>query len=158
MVSASTPVQQTENGRKENGKHPIGSYTQALHPLIVIQKKVIRTIARLRVRDHTNDYFHYYKILKLPDINKMISATFVYKYLNDLVDTTISFPVNPNRYATRNQFNLYLPSVSSSQSQSHIQYYGVEIYNSIPDEVKHKPSLPSFKSHLKKYLIGAYDN
>ena len=88
----------------------------------------------------------------------MISASFVYKYLNDLVDTNISFLPSPNIYETRNHLNLYLPLVSSSQSQSHIQYYGVNIYNSIPNEIKHKPSLHSFKSRLKKYLIDAYGN
>ena len=131
---------------------------EAMTPLITIQKRVIRTIERLKKRDHTNDSFYKNKILKLSDINIVVCATFVYKCLNGLIPNNNRFAPNVNqRYQTRNRLNLRLPFVTSSQSHSGIVYHGAKVYNSIPNDIKNKTSVNCFKSTLKKHLIASYN-
>ena len=130
---------------------------EALNPLTIVQKRTVRTIAGLRKREHTNDAFHKFKILKLPDINIVLSGTFVYKCLNGLITNNNYFSTNiNNRYHTRNYSNLYIPLMLSSQSQSNIRYHGAKVFNSLPNEIKRQPTVNSFKTHLKKHLISAY--
>ena len=132
---------------------------EALHPLTVMQKRVIRTIARLRKREHTNDTFHHYRLLKLEDINKLTSAVFVYKCLHGLIDNDNYFTRNDNAaYNMRNNHLLKLPRMPSSQSHTNIRYHGVNIFNSIPTDIQNKATLSSFKSNLKKHLINQYEN
>ena len=132
---------------------------EALHPLTIIQKRVIRTIARLRKREHTNNTFHHYRLLKLEDINKVTSAVFVYKCLHGLIDNDNYYTRNDNApYNMRNNHLLKLPRMSSSQSDTHIRYHGASIFNSIPIDIQNKATLSSFKSNLKKYLINQYED
>ena len=129
---------------------------EALNPLIVAQKRVIRTIAGLGKRDHTNDSFYNLRILKLVDVNRVACASFVYKCLHGLVANDCNFtPINTN-YNIRNNSELRLPLKRSSQSQTDIQYHGPKIYNEIPDQIKNKPTVSSFKRTLKKYIIESY--
>ena len=130
------------------------SSNQALKPLTIIQKRVIRTIEGLRKRDHTNDTFYKYKILKLEDINHYISSTFVFKSLNGLTFHNFFEYQDSQRYHTRNRTNLKLPFALSSQSQSSIRYNGPKLYNSLPEGIKNKPSLNTFKTCLKLHLIN----
>ena len=132
-----------------------GASKEALKQLVTVQKRAVRTIAGLRSREHTNDLFHSLKIVKLPDIITLTNATFVFKSLNDLTDTTNYFSTNVNNpYRTRNQGKLYLPRTGSSQSQTHIRYQGVKSYNSLPNDIVSKRTLGSFKQALKKYVIN----
>ena len=67
--------------------------------------------------------------------------------------------VTPNlhtRYQTRNNATITVPFMISSQSQSNIRYHGAKIYNSLPEHIKSKTSVSSFKFSLKKYLLDKY--
>ena len=59
-----------------------GASNNALNCLVVLQKRVIRTIAGLRRRDHTHDTFTSLNILKFTDIISLTNAIFVFKALN----------------------------------------------------------------------------
>ena len=134
-----------------------GASKEALKQLVTVQKRAVRTIAGVRSREHTNDLFHNLKIVKLPDIITLTNATFVFKSLNGLTDTTNYFSTNENNpYHTRNQGKLYLPRTGSSQSQTHIRYQGAITYNSLPNDVVSKQTLCSFKQALKKNIINSY--
>ena len=133
-----------------------GASNSALSPLNIIQKRVMRTIEGLKKRDHTNDAFYKHTILKLTDINVFHCATFVYKSLHNLTSNNY-FTRNLNdRYPTRSGSNLHVPFMSSSQSQTNIRYQGPRIYNCLPDDIKNKPTVYSFKSSLKRHLISRY--
>ena len=134
-----------------------GASKESLQQLVIVQKRAVRTIAGVRSREHTNDLFHNLKIVKLPDIITLTNATFVFKSVNGLNDTTNYFSTNENHsYRTRNLGKLYLPRTGSCQSQTHIRYQGAKTYNSLPNDVVSKRTLSSFKQALKKKLINAY--
>ena len=134
-----------------------GASKESLQQLVIVQKRAVRTIAGVRSREHTNDLFHNLKIVKLPDIITLTNATFVFKSVNGLNDTTNYFSTNENHsYRTRNLGKLYLPRTGSCQSQTHIRYQGAKTYNSLLNDVVSKRTLCSFKQALKKNLINAY--
>lgn len=134
-----------------------GASKESLNQLVIVQKRAIRTIAGVRYRDHTNDLFHNLKILKLPDMITLTNATFVFKSIHGLTDTTNYFLTNENNdYHTRNHRMLYPRRTHSSQSQTHIRYRGAKTYNSLSNDVVSKRTLYSFKQAIKKSVINTY--
>ena len=130
-----------------------------IKPLVTAQKKVLRTIKFRDRFHHTNVDFYNLRILKLADINKYFASIFTYKSLNYL-----TYPVEyfssvsaTNAYALRNADNLRPPLLGSSQSQRSPSYYCVDIWNDIPQEIKSKPSVASFKFAMKNLLIESYN-
>ena len=57
-----------------------------------------------------------------------------------------------------NQLNLHIEYVGSLQSQTSPSYYASQFWNSLPLEIKSKPSLNSFKKALKDSIIESYRN
>ena len=62
-------------------------------------------------------------------------------------------------YETRQKSNntLILPKVNTEQGKRSITYCGSEMWNSLHEDVKHKPSVSSFQKALKKKLIEEYN-
>ena len=127
--------------------------------LLVAQKKIIRTIQFKARYDSTDEDFKLLGFLKIPDINVYFSQIFVYKSLNNL-----TFPANYFSYshsfherALRHSNQLRAPFSRSSQGRTSPAIYCCDIWNDLPDSIKSKPSVGSFKSALKKYLIDRYD-
>ena len=132
-----------------------GASHEALKPLVTIQKRAVRTIGGLRVRDHTSSTFNDLKLLKLYDIITFFTAVFVYKSLHGHLEYGNDFSPNPNNpYRTRNHTDLQPDRVTSAQSQTHVNYRGTLVFNNIPVEIKRKQTLYTFKSSLKKYLLS----
>ena len=101
--------------------------------------------------------------MKLVDINKFTACCFVYKSIN-----LLALPINyfhfvdeqQHGYNLRNlnQLSLRLPLVNSLQCQSSPSYYACKFWNSLPIEIKTKPSIYVFKRALKNLIISTYQN
>ena len=101
--------------------------------------------------------FRELKVLKLIDINKLNTAIFVYKSLNNVIRSPINFQYrNGNAYNLRNQQNLDIPLHHSRQTELFIEVRGARLWNDIPIEIKLKPNVDSFKFNLKKYYLNSY--
>ena len=128
-----------------------------LNPLIVSQKRVIRTIKNRNRYYHTNNDFHTLGFLKIKEINTYFASIFVYKSLNRISYPFEYFRYNDNNdYNLRNINNLLAPLVNSDQSQRSPSYYCCDIWNNLPLTIKEKPSVASFKFALKHHLIRMY--
>ena len=123
-----------------------------IQPLVTAQKKVIRTIKFRNRYHHTNDDFYNLKILKLTGTNKYFASIFTYKSLNNLTYPVDYFNTasNTNTYTLRHTNNLRPPLFHSTQSQQSPSYYCCNIWNNLPQEIKTKPSVASFKLFIKK--------
>ena len=55
------------------------TYESNINKLFLKQKRVIRIISKAKFRDHTNQLFKQWKLLKLHDLIKIRSAIFMYK-------------------------------------------------------------------------------
>ena len=122
--------------------------------LIVSQKRLIRTIMNVNVREHTNNLFIELKILKIDEINYYCTSLFVFKSINNMIFPRNYFNYNNNNL--RNANELGPTFVPSGQSQSSPKYYGCLMWNSLPDDVKSANSIITLKRKLKEYLLSLY--
>ena len=129
-----------------------------LNQLVIAQKRVIRTMSFMGRRDHTNDAFVNFNLLKFNDINIYFCAIYTYKAINQLIQNRYFTFRHSNHYSLRNQDLLRLPSVGSTQSKSFIEFHGSQIWNSLPFEIRSKPSIQSFKYALRTHLISKYSD
>ena len=115
----------------------------------------------LKGLEDTNTQIQFFldlNILKLEDVNIYCCAIYVFKSLNNITENKyFTYRVN-EFHSLRNADLLRLPAVRSTQSKRYINYHGVEIWNSLPPNIRNKTSIQSFKIALKKYLLNRYDN
>ena len=100
------------------------TYLATLKPLIITQKRIIRTILCLRKFDHTNEGFANLRLLKLKEINIYCCSIHVFKSLTITGDDSFNFRTN-QRYPLRdNNIMLNVPHVRSQQSETGILQHG----------------------------------
>ena len=127
-----------------------------LHRVTLAQKKLIRTISYKDKYAHTNALFKSLDLLKLHDINTYTCAIFVFKSIQNHINVNL-FHFNTNtRFNLRNLNVLLIPMCNTRQSQTSIRYHGVKIWNKLPQEIREKQSISSFKKSLKLYLLQFY--
>ena len=132
--------------------------THRLH-LFKTQKRILRTICRTRRDAPSSPLFANLKILKIDDILKVGNACFVFKSINNLIDSPVRFNYQLNGpYNLRRNgiFNLEVPYARSSQSQRFIHIYGSNLWNNIPLDIRTSRTLLAFKNKLEKYYITMY--
>ena len=144
--------------------HPVFTYcslawggisNDQLKQVNIAHKRIIRTITRLKKYDHTSQTYKDLELLKFFDILKLRYAVFVYRSLKDQNDHNFRSRLTTN-YSLRNPSLLVPPLMRSSQSQTSALYQCVGVWNNIPQNIKNKPSIPSFKKTLKVHLMSNY--
>ena len=120
-----------------------------LRPLVITQKKVIRTISGLRKYDHTDDSFKNLNLLKLNDINVYTCATYVFTSLYLRLNDMFTFRYNPN-YQLRHSRLLQIPPIQSLLSKSCILFHGVTVWNNLPATIRETNNINTFRIKLKK--------
>ena len=129
----------------------------SMSSLRVKQKKLIRLIAKKRRFEHTTPLFKQLNILKLDDISKSSASQFVYKSLNNIVQSPIQFNYrDAGPYNIRNIPPLIVPFSRSRQSNLFIHVRGANLWNELPLRIRNSTSVYSFKRKLKKYFIDSY--
>ena len=126
------------------------TFSSHLHPLRMLQKRVIRIINGAQFLDHTNELFLRNSILKFDDVNYYLVAIFMFKnqdlpmfYRNHEHNTrNANFPNSQFQRLTLTQHSIY--------------FTGPVVWNSLPLNVKNSSSLDQFKILLKNYLISRY--
>ena len=136
------------------------SYLNNTNKITVLQKKSIRAINNLPYNDHTNDYFLDMNLLKLNDLFKYKVALLMFKTLkfsenHDLLEALTKFSDIHNHF-TRNLNTFRVPKYNKKQSKFCIENQGVNIWNSLPIDLKNINSLHKFKKQLKSYYVSKY--
>ena len=109
-------------------------------------------------RAESSILFSQLKFLKLPDIFKLTTSLFVYKSLNNLIDSPIIYvPRVINAYNLRNRPQLQVPNHISQQSERFLHIRGAKVWNDIPENGQVSRTTNSFKRKFKKILIDAYN-
>ena len=127
------------------------TYPTHLQSLFIIQKKIIRLVTKQPALSHTNDLFKQTKILKLFDMIKLEIAVFMYKNINSGMFQTLL-----HNYNTRFRQNLVAPNHELAIFEKCLAYNGPHLWNTIPDQIKLKPSINSFKRSYKSLLLANY--
>ena len=134
-------------------------YQTNLKKIITGQKRLIRIIMKCNRTTHSDPLFKKLKLLKLNDIIKMNTALFVFKTINNLIYSPIPFTFrNVPHYRLRgNHVNLEVPYVRLRHSQLFVHVRGANLWNSIPQNLHHSPTVISFKRNLKNHYLNSYD-
>ena len=135
------------------------TFKTRLHRLFVAQKNVIRTMCNQSRYSHTNELFKKLELLKLEDINKYFANIFTYRSINRL-----SYPFDYFTFVNqihnvnlRNAQDIRPPQVRNSRKRKFSpSFYCADMWNSLPPYLKLKPTLASFKSGLKNFLLSQY--
>lgn len=120
-----------------------------------IQNKFMRQI--LRVNRHSNKEF-LLNTLKLMSVNQIIhyfTVIFIFKIVNGLTPNyltdRIKFNYESNHMTLRNSNQIRVSNATKYCSQNSLFYKGVQLYNSLPNDIKNVDSLNKFKSKIYKY-------
>lgn len=111
-----------------------------LEPLILIQKRIIRTITFSEFLAPTKPLFVKTKILPVPYIYKFVLGIFMYKQ-----NVNSQLTNSTHQYETRNSSNVVPNFQRLSQCQRSVGYNGPKCWNDIPSSIKNCKSLASFK-------------
>ena len=129
-----------------------------IKPLIIAQKRIIRTIMYRNRLHHTNSDFHQLGILKFQDVVTYFASLFVFKSIHE-----ISYPINyfhlagnDHYHNLRNTQNLRPPIAISTQSQRSPSFYCCTIWNDLPENIKSRPSVASFRFAMRRHLLDSY--
>jgi len=100
------------------------------------------------------------KLLKLKDIHILCVGLYMYKIvkLNECptLQANLDLTQPEHQYNTRSRSNFKLPFPRVENIRVNYKYQFVNIRNKIPNYVKDKNTLNSFKRALKSYLLGKY--
>ena len=127
-----------------------GTYPIHLQPLIIQQKRTIRTICNAGYRDHTDPLFKRLHLLKFHDIYNYQLGTYMFHARKR------------GEYAT--QSNIHTRGTNLARSVYHripltqhaVSYTGPTYWNTLPDYLRTIDSFKRFKRALREYLLGKY--
>ena len=129
----------------------------SLQTLCATQRKLVRLILKKGRRTESTALFNQLKFLKLKDIFTLSTSLFVYKTLNNLIDSPINYNIREaGAYNLRNRPHLQIPNHSSKQSERFLHIKGAKIWNDLPESIQRSSTIYSFKRNLKKYLFESY--
>ena len=127
------------------------AYPTHLQPLIIQQKRAVRTITNAGFRDHTDPLFKRLKLLKVLDIYKLQLGIHMYHARNR------------GEYASRSSVHTrgsvhdaHYDVRSLSTTQHAVSYAGPKFWNTLPLEIRSINSFKRFKKSLKENLISKY--
>ena len=133
------------------------TYPTDLKRLTTLQKGVVRIISHAPYDAHTVSFFKQHQILPFSRITTLQTALFMYKYHNNLLPPiyhqlfTTGKSIHP--YDTRNSGKYRSHSCRTNHKLFSILFQGPKIWNSLPNDIREKPSLTSFKTNLKNVLL-----
>ena len=121
-----------------------------LKPLIIIQKRIVRTIADADYLAHTSPLFKRLNLLKLVDLYNFQAVLDTHQKIQKGL-YQIEHNVN-----TRS-CNLAKPkSHRLTRTQQSITFSGPKLWNSLPPEIRLIKSLSIFKKKLKTHYLSNY--
>ena len=121
-----------------------------LNPLIIIQKRIVRTIAGADYLAHTTPLFRKLNLLKIVDLYKFQAVVDTHlKILNG--SYKIEHNVNTrNRNLSKSKYHRL------DRTQQSIASSGPMLWNDLPIELRLIKSIPRFKKKLKMFYLSTY--
>ena len=132
--------------------------TQFGDKLFNLQKKIISNL--FGKFSDGGCLFRKFRILKIFDIHKIFVAIYMFKALsesdtNRLLNFELNYPTH--NYSTRQRNNAILPFPHVRSIKISFHYQFIEIWNSIPSEIKQLNNFRRFKSKLMNHFINMYN-
>ena len=129
-----------------------GTYLTHLQPIILQQKRTIRTIANAGFLDHTDPLFKKFRLLKFQDIYKFQLGTYMFH-----AKKRGEYPTQTNVHTRSRGANLARSVFHGLTSTQHaVSYAGPTFWNKLPPSLRTIKSFSRFKKSLKDYLLDNY--
>ena len=116
------------------------NFSTRLSRIVTLQKRAVRTIAKIKYRDSTVDAFKELKILKVREITELEISLFMFKFYNNQLPKNMTYLFSTNSqihsYDTRHANDCHLPRKSSKLGQYSLAYQGPKIWNTIDDKTR----------------------
>lgn len=111
-----------------------------------------------RERSETFDPYRAFNILKVAQLVQYEFCMAIYKIKNGLLKTsfTLENVGNAHTYGTRRLSHLQLPNSRTNYSRNSLMHEGVNVFNTLPREIRHTTSIISFKKKLKLHLTSIH--
>ena len=136
------------------------TYRTHLRSLVLLQKRIIRIISKKGVNAHTNPLFESRTILKLEDIYSLHLGKFMFSLKNNSVPSSFSRSMlrsdQVHGYNTRSSNKFYIPFCRTHIRKFSVFYQGPVFFNKLNAFICDAPSLYSFQSRVKNFLLSCY--
>ena len=131
--------------------------TSKMQFILSCQKRIIRLILKKNRHQPSSPLLKKLKLLHLHDINNLNAALFVFKAINDLIPSPITFIRNaPGLYNLRRSEELKIPFTRSQQSKRFISIKGAKLWNELPLNIRSSLTIHNFKKKLKEHYLQLY--
>jgi hypothetical protein len=132
-----------------------GAKDSKLKPILMIQKKCVRSIACESYTAHTNPLFYRLRILKVHDLFKYNTYCFIYIYDDNKCPNSFKDFFTP--FSHQNRTKQYILNAPINKSIEHYPSYQlVKIWNGLSLNYKRMSSIKSFKNKVKNMLLDQY--
>ena len=128
------------------------TYPTHLQPLIIRQKRTIRTITGAGYRDHSNPLFQRLKLLKIQDIYHFHLGVHMFHAARARGE----YPTQ-SYIETRGSNDARSTYHRLSTTQHAVSYAGPAFWNRLPPNLRSINSLIRFRKSLKEHLLSQYD-
>lgn len=125
-----------------------GAYENALNPVKVIQKTILKIILKKDPTFSSDQLFRECNCLSLKQLYILESSIFIKKNLSKF-----SLPTHLHNTRSVENKNIMIPKYNRTKQQNFIDYLGLSYYNNIPGYIKNINKLQKFRKILKTYII-----
>ncbi len=134
-----------------------GMATKTLkNPLVLIQKKILRTMSNVNKYEHTSQLFKNFKILTIADIYQLERLKLIHEQLNRQNIFQLITAFQTHSIHTRNS-QLLRPLFPCTELQKRfVTYYGCKKFNDLPVDLKNIQNKDTFKIKVKQHLLRYY--
>ena len=130
-----------------------------LDKLFTLQKKLVRLIYNASYDANTGKIFSNLKIIKIHDINTLLTAIHMYKYHHGLLPDCINGMFTSNNathnYSTRHGNHLRIPKHNTNIRRYSLAMSGPKVWNTIPIATQNMSPV-MFKQKLKDQILSKY--
>ena len=112
------------------------TYKTNIQPLVILQTKAVRIITFSDFKAHSSPLFKNLNLLKLPDIIKLSTASFMHQYNKGTLPENFNFFTSvrsKHQYSTRlaSKSTFSLPSARTNYGIFSIRFQGPKVWNNI---------------------------
>ena len=137
------------------------TYSSTLRPLIILQKRTIRTITFSVPDEHSEPLFKELEILKLTDLVTLHNALLVYHYHHNLLpssfENVFQTVASIHSYNTRlaSESSYYINTIKANYGKFNFCFVAVKVWNHLDESIKHL-LLKKFKNKVKFNILQSY--
>ena len=119
-----------------------------------LQKKAIKIINFVKVREHIDQPFKTNNILPFDRLRALAMTKFIWKTANNLIDCKHLLEQNQITESERDNQKYLIPYRNTLIAKNSVFYSGIIEWNKVPDNIKSSTSLQSFNKSCKEHMVG----